>query len=227
MGPPGWSAHSDLRLATGRLSGREQCLYLLTTRDGFEVTRETSESVSACVQGPRVMTLQLVPKCGSIRVDVAAMGLEATLNVQRRVGRTRATHQPPLPCADPPRESAPCGSRPLLGPRQQLARVMEPLLYLGLETNRTWPRASGAAFARAVGTTPWPRVGVGAPPSPNGSPGPSSLRGGTGSPGNAHHLTRRDRHPSGHRGRGREGEADETHARHRHALRRARGASGG
>jgi hypothetical protein len=42
-----------------------------------------------------------------------------------------------------------------------------------------------------------------------------------------HHLPRHDRHPSSHRGRGREGEADETHTHHRQALRRARGASVG
>src|SRR5262249_32117177 len=83
--------------------------------------------------------------------------------LRQDVAPTRARHRHALPCADPPRESARCGRRWLLGPRRQLTRATEALPYPALETNRTRPGSSGTADASAIGTIFCPRVGVAAP----------------------------------------------------------------
>src|SRR5262249_33137169 len=67
MGTSGWGAHSDLRLATGTLSGglRAKRHYELITRSGFEMTKDVAEccAVRPAFSAPAPAFL-LVDACG-------------------------------------------------------------------------------------------------------------------------------------------------------------------
>jgi hypothetical protein len=58
-GPPRVGAHNDLRHATGMLSGGG-CLYLLTTRDGLQVTRPRRKITPGCLQCVNTISEELL-----------------------------------------------------------------------------------------------------------------------------------------------------------------------